>query len=62
MLTFVFSQPEQWIKRTVNLTYFKRHGFGGHFPAVTHPEEWVEDVTSFFSSLEASRRVVKDEL
>jgi hypothetical protein len=35
----------------VNLVYFKRHDAGGHFPAESLPELYVEDVREFFSSL-----------
>ncbi|KAJ5083107.1 hypothetical protein N7532_012150 [Penicillium argentinense] len=43
--------PRTWIERMAPVTYFKRHDFGGHWPAVTHPNLWVNDVVEFFSSL-----------
>ncbi|KAK3385163.1 Alpha/Beta hydrolase protein [Podospora didyma] len=43
--------PRDWIERTANLTYFSRHEFGGHFPAVSQPELWLKDVRAFFSGL-----------
>ncbi|KAM0244329.1 hypothetical protein ACHAP5_006345 [Fusarium lateritium] len=43
--------PRSWIERSTNLVFFTRHSSGGHFPAVSHPEEWVKDVQSFFSTL-----------
>ncbi|KAM0263239.1 hypothetical protein ACHAPA_008853 [Fusarium lateritium] len=45
------STPRTWIERSTNLVYFTRHSSGGHFPAVSQPREWVEDVRSFFSAL-----------
>ncbi|PCG89421.1 Hypothetical protein PENO1_104770 [Penicillium occitanis (nom. inval.)] len=43
--------PEAWIKRTANLVYCKKHDGGGHFPAVSQPTAWVEDVREFFAGL-----------
>lgn len=45
--------PESWTKRVANTTFFRRHERGGHFPAVSQPEAWVQDVHDFFSSLKA---------
>jgi hypothetical protein len=33
------------------VAYFKRYDFGGHWPAVSHPELWASDVREFFSKL-----------
>ncbi|RGP79911.1 epoxide hydrolase [Fusarium longipes] len=43
--------PRSWIERISNVVYFTRHDFGGHFPAVSRPKEWVKDVQIFFSGL-----------
>ncbi|KAM0356375.1 hypothetical protein ACHAP4_006954 [Fusarium culmorum] len=43
--------PRSWIERTTNVVYFNRHDFGGHFPAVSQPKEWLKDVRKFFSGL-----------
>ncbi|KAH9907393.1 Alpha/Beta hydrolase protein [Xylariomycetidae sp. FL2044] len=40
--------PRDWIERNTNLTYFSRHEFGGHFPALYYPDAWIEDVRSVF--------------
>ncbi|KAJ9419790.1 hypothetical protein FOXG_06960 [Fusarium oxysporum f. sp. lycopersici 4287] len=43
--------PRSWTERSANVVYFARHPSGGHFPAISHPEEWVQDVRNFFSGL-----------
>ncbi|KAK0707110.1 Alpha/Beta hydrolase protein [Lasiosphaeria miniovina] len=43
--------PRDWIERTANVTYFSRHEFGGHFPAQSQPQLWLQDVRAFFSGL-----------
>ncbi|KFG84840.1 putative epoxide hydrolase [Metarhizium anisopliae] len=43
--------PRSWIERLCNVTYFKTHKRGGHFPARTLPEYWVSDVREFFKGL-----------
>ncbi|KAH7316980.1 Alpha/Beta hydrolase protein [Stachybotrys elegans] len=47
--------PQEWIKRTVNLTYFNRHTSGGHFPSIKEPGLWVQDVQAFFYQLNVTR-------
>ncbi|RKL39435.1 hypothetical protein BFJ72_g6909 [Fusarium proliferatum] len=49
--------PRSWIERSANVVYFARHPSGGHFPAVYHPEEWVQDIRNFFSGLIESQRL-----
>ena len=36
--------------RFVNLVYLSVHEEGGHFPATSQPEIWVQDVQKFFRS------------
>jgi hypothetical protein len=55
-------QPKDWVERVVNLVYFKRHDRGGHFPAVSQPELWVQDVREFFSRFDLAAPKGKDEL
>ncbi|PIG80479.1 hypothetical protein AARAC_001626 [Aspergillus arachidicola] len=43
--------PKTWVERMAPVTYFKRYDFGGHWPAVTHPDIWANDVREFFSNL-----------
>ncbi|KAH6988851.1 Alpha/Beta hydrolase protein [Ilyonectria sp. MPI-CAGE-AT-0026] len=43
--------PRHWAERTSRVVYWKRYEFGGHYPAVTHPDLWVDDVKEFFASL-----------
>ncbi|KAI1424135.1 alpha/beta-hydrolase [Xylaria sp. FL1777] len=43
--------PRTWIERIVNLTFLSTHEHGGHFPAVTEPELWSEDIQNFFGGL-----------
>ncbi|UPL04050.1 hypothetical protein LCI18_014984 [Fusarium solani-melongenae] len=43
--------PRDWVERTANVVYFKRYAFGGHFPAINHPDIWAQDLQSFFASL-----------
>ncbi|KAF4957437.1 hypothetical protein FSARC_11312 [Fusarium sarcochroum] len=46
--------PRSWIERTSNVQYFVQHAYGGHFPAVSHPKEWVQNVRNFFLRLPRS--------
>ncbi|KAF2870687.1 Alpha/Beta hydrolase protein [Massariosphaeria phaeospora] len=43
--------PRDWTERTANVTFLRRHPFGGHFPAVSYPEVWVADVQDFFAQI-----------
>ncbi|KAF4991314.1 hypothetical protein FDECE_14084 [Fusarium decemcellulare] len=43
--------PRKWIERTDNVVFYTQHAYGGHFPAVSHPEPWTRDVQTFFLSL-----------
>lgn len=36
--------PREWVERSANVTYFKRHEKGGHFPALSQPEWVIEDI------------------
>ncbi|CVK87867.1 related to epoxide hydrolase [Fusarium mangiferae] len=40
--------PRSWVERSANVAYFARHPSGRHFPAIAHPEEWVQDAQNFF--------------
>lgn len=44
-------QPRNWVERMAPVAYFKRYDYGGHWPAVTHPDLWASDVREFFSML-----------
>ncbi|KAL2203731.1 alpha/beta-hydrolase [Sarocladium strictum] len=41
--------PRDWIERVANVVYMSSHEFGGHFPATSHPEIWVDDTRNFFA-------------
>ncbi|PVH95645.1 alpha/beta-hydrolase [Periconia macrospinosa] len=41
--------PRKWLERHANVTYFKRHGKGGHFPAELVPELVLEDIREIFA-------------
>ncbi|KAF2681347.1 alpha/beta-hydrolase [Lentithecium fluviatile CBS 122367] len=41
--------PRSWTERNVNVTFFRQHDFGGHFPAISQPEIWLVDVRDFFA-------------
>ncbi|KAF1949761.1 alpha/beta-hydrolase [Byssothecium circinans] len=41
--------PRSWAERVANVTFFRRHDFGGHFPAISQPEIWLQDVRDFFA-------------
>ncbi|KAI0341409.1 alpha/beta-hydrolase [Trametopsis cervina] len=41
--------PRAFIEPLGNLSYYKEHAFGGHFPALEAPDEYVEDVREFFA-------------
>ncbi|OJJ66188.1 hypothetical protein ASPBRDRAFT_138561 [Aspergillus brasiliensis CBS 101740] len=43
--------PRNWVERMAPVAYFKRYDFGGHWPAVSHPDIWASDVREFFSLL-----------
>lgn len=43
-------QPRDWVERTANVTFFKRHENGGHFPAYTVPQQWLKDVRDIFKA------------
>ncbi|KAK7184088.1 hypothetical protein PSPO01_09794 [Paraphaeosphaeria sporulosa] len=36
--------PRDWVERTANVTYFKRHEKGGHFPALSQPQAVIDDI------------------
>ncbi|KAF2441102.1 alpha/beta-hydrolase [Karstenula rhodostoma CBS 690.94] len=36
--------PRDWLERSANVTYFKRHARGGHFPALSEPQAVIEGV------------------
>lgn len=44
-------QPRNWVEQMAPVAYFKRYDFGGHWPAVSHPDIWASDVREFFSLL-----------
>ncbi|CAG9977987.1 unnamed protein product [Clonostachys byssicola] len=39
--------PERWARDLGNLTFYRAHSEGGHFPALERPEQLWEDVTNF---------------
>lgn len=41
--------PRSFVERTANVTYFKRHEKGGHFPALSQPQWVIDDVREAFS-------------
>ncbi|KAJ2975230.1 hypothetical protein NQ176_g5635 [Zarea fungicola] len=41
--------PRAWIERTANVTFFRRHENGGHFPAFTQPDQWLIDMHDIFA-------------
>ncbi|KAI9147014.1 putative epoxide hydrolase [Paramyrothecium foliicola] len=43
--------PREWIERLCNLKSLVTRDFGGHYPAESQPELWVEDVQTFFGDL-----------
>ncbi|CAH0043758.1 unnamed protein product [Clonostachys solani] len=47
---FAFA-PRDWAERTANVVFFRRHDFGGHFPALHAPEAFAEDIRAFYSGL-----------
>lgn len=36
--------PREWVERTADVRFFRRHESGGHFPALSVPEEVVGDI------------------
>ncbi|KAF2760245.1 alpha/beta-hydrolase [Pseudovirgaria hyperparasitica] len=42
--------PRDWVERTANLTYFKRLPVGGHFPAESRPQLWIETIWEIFAA------------
>lgn len=36
----------------VNVVFFKRYEYGGHFPAVSHPEQYASDIKEFFQTIQ----------
>jgi hypothetical protein len=42
-------QPREWVERTANVTYFARHEFGGHFPALTVPDVILGHIREMFA-------------
>jgi hypothetical protein len=54
--------PQSWVARMVNLKFFRRHAVGGHFPAISQPKLWMEDVREFFLGLEEGLDRHRDEL
>lgn len=48
-------QPVSWIQRTANLTFFRKHDYGGHFPAVVNPQQWLDDAWAFFGDPSVSQ-------
>ncbi|KAH7133773.1 Alpha/Beta hydrolase protein [Dactylonectria macrodidyma] len=43
--------PRLWIERSANLVFFNRHEKGGHFPALSQPGVYVDDIKTFVSKL-----------
>ncbi|KAL7791955.1 Alpha/Beta hydrolase protein [Trichoderma ceciliae] len=43
--------PREWIAKSGNLVYFKRHDKGGHFAALEQPAALLEDVEEFVKML-----------
>ncbi|PSN67550.1 alpha/beta-hydrolase [Corynespora cassiicola Philippines] len=44
--------PRSWIERRGdNLTYYNRYEFGGHWPAKSVPDLWVEELRKFFTTV-----------
>uniref|UniRef100_A0A8H7TQA6 Epoxide hydrolase N-terminal domain-containing protein n=1 Tax=Bionectria ochroleuca TaxID=29856 RepID=A0A8H7TQA6_BIOOC len=43
--------PRDWAERWVNVVYMSRHDAGGHFPAVSEPDAWVQEVRHVFGGL-----------
>ena len=42
--------PKAWIPRlNVNLQFYKRHEYGGHFAALDNPKGLSEDLQEFFA-------------
>jgi pimeloyl-ACP methyl ester carboxylesterase len=41
--------PRSWIERSTNVTYFKRHDKGGHFPALSQPQAVMDDIRAALS-------------
>ncbi|KAK2616274.1 hypothetical protein QQS21_000708 [Conoideocrella luteorostrata] len=41
--------PRDWVERTANVTFFRRHSNGGHFPAYSQPEKWLGDMWEIFA-------------
>ncbi|KAM0421314.1 hypothetical protein ACHAPT_010844 [Fusarium lateritium] len=41
--------PRSWAERAANVTYYKKHERGGHWPAWNVPDQWLVDVQEFFS-------------
>ena len=36
--------PRDWVERSANVTYFKRHEKGAHFPALSQPQLVIDDI------------------
>ncbi|HWD06575.1 MAG TPA: alpha/beta hydrolase [Amycolatopsis sp.] len=47
----IVTPPEEWVRRSYNLTRFTEFGKGGHFPALERPEDLVADIREFFRPL-----------
>ncbi|CAJ2504807.1 Uu.00g122010.m01.CDS01 [Anthostomella pinea] len=50
-IQYFYDVPRDWLERLVNLVYLSTHEGGGHFPALSQPELWVQDVQMFFGNL-----------
>ncbi|KAH6605728.1 epoxide hydrolase [Trichoderma cornu-damae] len=50
----VMLAPKDWVARSGNLVFFKRHDKGGHFAALEQPAALLEDVEEFVKLLPAA--------
>jgi hypothetical protein len=49
----MYGAPEEWCKRSANITYFVKKGMtvlGGHFPAHVNPADLVDEMRKFWGS------------
>ena len=43
--------PRSWAEKKANIVFWREHESGGHFAAYEKPEEFVDDLSSFFSTV-----------
>lgn len=48
-LKYFNNVPREWVERTANVTFFRRHPVGGHFPALSEPELVIGDIREAMS-------------